>query len=270
MRILLVDDQNEIRLLTAHQLQQDGHSVVAASDGVEALAQFDRSPFDIVLLDEQMPGPSGIEVLHAIRANQAGNRQIVVALTGYNTEPDRQRLLREGFDSVIGKPFRLDRLQAALLALLNSRDSSGHVQPETDTGPTGLQDTLKSVGGDKKLLYRMIRTFLDDTPKRLAQIETAILRHRPEVLASVAHALKGSVAIFGATAAHRYCQELQELGHRRELSRASRVLELLKEEIAKVEANLRGYAGQTSLSGSGVPQKQKRKRPGSAAKRKPR
>ena len=268
MRILLADDQNEIRLLTVNQLQQAGHSVVDAADGKAALAEFGRARFDVVLLDEQMPGLSGVDVLRAIRATAAGSRQIVIALTGYNTEPDRLRLLREGFDSVIGKPFRLDRLEATLLSALESRTSPPQVDPQPHSSPVALDDLLPSIGGDKKLLLRMIRTFLRDTPKRLAQIETAIRRNRPENLASVAHVLKGSVGIFGATAAHQYCQQLQELGRGRESSGASQTFRLLKEEIAKLEANLRGYAGQTSLSASGG--SRKRKRHDSPAKRKPR
>jgi len=268
MRILLADDQSEIRLLTVNQLQQAGHSVVEAPDGEAALAEFDRARFDVVLLDEQMPGLSGIEVLRAIRGRAAGSRQIVIALTGYNTEPDRLRLVREGFDSVIGKPFRLDQLEATLLSALESLPFSSQTDPQPDSSTVAPDYLLQSVGGDKKLLLRMIRTFLRDTPKRLAQIETAIRRNRPENLASAAHALKGSVGIFGATAAHQYCQQLQELGRGRELSGASQAFALLKEEIAKVEANLRGYAGQTSLSASGG--SRKRKRHDSPAKRKPR
>jgi len=267
MRILFADDQNEIRSLTAHQLEQSGHSVVAAADGVAALAEFDRAAFDVVLLDEQMPGLSGVEVLRAMRARDPGRHQIVIALTGFNTEPDRLRLLREGFDSVIGKPFRLDQLEATLFSALEPRTSSPRADPQPADSPLGVpDDLLPSVGGDKKLLLRLIRTFLRDTPKRLNQIESAIRRNRPENLASSAHALKGSVGIFGAEAAHQYCQQLQEMGRGREWSRASQTLKLLKEEIAKVEANLRGYAGQTSLSASGGSRKRKRHSP---AKRKP-
>ena len=267
MRILLADDQSEIRLLTAHQLQQDGHSVVAVADGTEALAEFEKQQFDVILLDEQMPGLGGIEALHAIRGRPAGKQQIVIALTGYNSEPDRQRLLREGFDSVIGKPFRLNRLDAALQAVLESHDSSYRLLSRSVAPQPASQDLLKSVGGDKKLLGAMIRTFLRDTPKRLTQLESAIRLNRPDILASVAHALKGSVAIFRATAAQHYAEQLQESGRRRELSGAAHVLNLLKEEIAKVEVNLRGYAGQTGRSTTRVPGN--RRRAGANAKRKP-
>ena len=262
MRILLADDQNEIRMLTAHQLREAGHSVVEAADGNAALAELGQSQFDIIILDEQMPGLSGVDVLHAIRAQKSRPRQVVIALTGYNTEPDRVRLLNEGFDSVIGKPFRLDRLEATLLSVLDFQARSKQPPPDSSV-PRNL---LETVGGDEKLLCRMIRTFLRDAPKRLAQIETAIHRNRPETVAAAAHALKGSVAIFDATAAHEYCHQLQESGRSRELAKTGQTLLRLKEEIAKLEANLRGYAGQTSVPAADV--SRKRKRLNSAAKRK--
>jgi protein-histidine pros-kinase len=106
-------------------------------------------------------------------------------------------------------------------------------------------ELVARVGGDEKLLKRMIHTFLRDTPKRLIGIAGAIRRKKPETLASLAHALKGSVSIFGAEGARKQANELQELGRSNELSGAASVLSRLKEEIAKLQANLRGYANQT-------------------------
>jgi CheY-like chemotaxis protein len=268
MHILFADDQKEIRQLTANRLQRDGHTVVAVSNGPQALSEFDRASFDLVLLDEQMPAMSGVDVLHAIRATERGKHQIVIAVTGYNTEDDRRRLVHEGFDSVIGKPFRLDRLDAMLRETLNSRVSHANTPQYRDAVQVTSADLLHSVGGDPKLLLRMIRTFLRETPKRLALMESAIRLKRPDKLASFAHALKGSVAIFGATAAQQRCHQLQELGRKEELSDVARVFDLLKEEIAKLEANLRGYAGQISPSGSAA--RARSSRAESAARRKPR
>ena len=66
-RVLLADDQSEIRMLTADQLQRNGHHVVAVANGQEALAALQREVFDVALLDEDMPMMTGPEVLKAIR-----------------------------------------------------------------------------------------------------------------------------------------------------------------------------------------------------------
>jgi CheY-like chemotaxis protein len=245
--ILLADDQEDIRTLTAYQLKRSGHKVAIAKDGVHALKAFRSASFDVVLLDQEMPGMTGDEVARAIRKAEQGKKKRVflVASTGNTTSEDARLLKQAGFDDILGKPFRLEDLNLLLSSSPAAKPASR--VPSTPSPKSGatFAELVTRVGGDEKLLKRMIRTFLRDTPKRLAGISAAIRRKNTETLASLAHALKGSVSIFGAEAARQHSQELQELGRSSELSRASEVLGLLKEEIAKLQANLRGYANQT-------------------------
>jgi two-component system sensor histidine kinase/response regulator len=261
VRILLADDQEEIRLLTTQQLERSGHHVVAVANGQQALDAFQREPFDVVFLDEEMPVMTGLQALRAIRELQKGNARVnVVALTGYNTEPDRERLLHAGFDSVIGKPFRLDALEALLkeprgIAQVGAR-SDAHSAPSR----TPVADLLERVGGDEKLARKVISAFLRDTPKRLAGLQMAVTQKNGASLASIAHALRGSVAIFGAQKACDFSQQLQELGRANDFGTLDRVYEQLKEEIAELEANLRGYAGRKSSPSTGASPKRSRVR----------
>jgi signal transduction histidine kinase/DNA-binding NarL/FixJ family response regulator len=243
LRILFADDQEDIRTLTAYQLKRSGHKVVIAKDGKQALNAFRSASFDVVLLDQEMPGMTGDEVARAIRKTEGGKKERVflVASTGNTTSEDVRRLKQAGFDDVLGKPFRLEDLNLILSAAPAATDTS---MPSVLPGAI-FTELVARVGGDEKLLKRMIHTFRRDTPKRLAGIAEAIRRKNPEALASLAHALKGSVSIFGAESARKHSQELQDLGRGKELSRAAEVLALLKEEIAKLQANLRGYANQT-------------------------
>jgi len=243
LRILFADDQEDIRTLTAYQLKRSGHKVVIAKDGKQALNAFRSASFDVVLLDQEMPGMTGDEVARAIRKTEGGKKERVflVASTGNTTSEDVRRLKQAGFDDVLGKPFRLEDLNRILSAAPAATDTS---MPSVLPGAI-FTELVARVGGDEKLLKRMIHTFRRDTPNRLAGIAEAIRRKNPEALASLAHALKGSVSIFGAESARKHTQELQDLGRGKELSRAAEVLALLKEEIAKLQANLRGYANQT-------------------------
>jgi len=102
------------------------------------------------------------------------------------------------------------------------------------------------VNGDKQLMKQMINTFLHDLPGRLASLRKAVQRKDAPELATQAHALKGTLSIFGAPQAHARAQELQDLGRSGDLRRAGQVHDLLKEEIANLEENLRGYAQQAS------------------------
>jgi len=247
LRILLADDQEDIRTLTAHQLKRSGHKVVVAKDGAHALRAFHAASFDVALLDQEMPGMRGDEVAGAIRKSEQGKkkRAFLVASTGNTTAEDLRCLRQAGFDEVLGKPFRLEDLNHILSsAPVAKAVSEPHPQAVSPPGAS-IAELVARVGGDEKLLKRMIHIFLRDTPKRLTDIAAAIRWKNPETLASLAHALKGSVSIFGAESARKQANELQELGRSSELSGAANVLGLLKEEIAKLQANLRGYANQT-------------------------
>jgi len=242
MRILLAEDQTEIRMLTTDQLERSGHHVVSVANGREALDALKHESFDVVLLDEDMPVMTGLQAMHAIRDQQKDlGPMVIVALTGYNSDPDRERLLRAGFDSVIGKPFRLDALDTLLHGASATEAEKKFATPPAQTPIANLVD---HVGGDEKLARKMITTYLRDTPKRMSAIQKALKQKNGQSLASLAHAIKGSVSIFGADLARDCCEKLQELGRANDFREAVPLFEHLKEEIAQLEANLRGYAGQ--------------------------
>jgi CheY-like chemotaxis protein len=209
-----------------------------------------------------MPVMSGLVALRAIReGRQKGlDRPVIIALTGYNSDPDRERLLNAGFDAVIGKPFRLDALDALVRG--SSEGSPPISEPKTSIAfaQTPLDNLLERVGGDDELAGKMVATFLRDTPRRMAGIEKALRQQRGEDLASLAHALKGSVGIFGAEDAREYAEELQSLGRASDFPQVAVIYKRLKEEIAKLEANLRGYAGQKRSPTRGAGSKIKRRR----------
>ena len=267
MRILLADDQKEIRVLTTQQLERTGHHVVAVANGQEVLDALQREPFDVILMDEEMPVMTGVQALHVIREREKEHsRMVLIALTGYNTEPDRERLLHEGFDSVIGKPFRLDALDALFKEAAGNVVAGEEKAAVSVMAQTPVATLLDRVGGDEKLARETISIFLRDTPKRMTGIQKALKQTDGESLASLAHALKGSVSIFGAQEARDHSQKLQEMGRAKDFRGLARVYEQLKEEIAELEANLRGYAGQKSSTSLGTRRKKKRHR--SSPKRK--
>jgi len=251
MRILLAEDQEEVRILTRHQLERGGHHVVTAANGQEALEALQRESFDVVLLDEEMPVMNGLEAARAIRQlDKDLGRVILIALTG--NDADEGRLLQAGFDSVIGKPFRIEALSALF------RDSSRTAQLEEQKKPisappeTAVAHLLHRVADDEMLARKMIAIFLRDTPKRITAIQKSLQKKDSEALASLAHALKGSVSIFGANRARDHLQKLQDLGRAGKFIEVARICEQLKEEIAELEKELMGYAKKRSSPSSRV------------------
>jgi len=252
LRILLADDQEDIRVLTKHQLERAGHEVMAVENGQAAYESAQTGNFDIIFLDEEMPILGGVQTVRAIREFQESKnaRNMIVAFTGNNTPEDRARLIGVGFDAVVGKPFRLESLDAFLRDPADMQSLDLALEKKSPTGSASREALLHRIGGDEKLLRRMIRTFEQETPKRLEIMGKALKRKDGSDLSSYAHALKGSVAIFGAAKAVEYSQSLQDLGRVGDFEEAGRIYGLLQEEIAKIQQNLRGYAKQTAAENS--------------------
>jgi two-component system sensor histidine kinase/response regulator len=111
-RILLVEDNPVNQKLARYLLEKEGHLVVVASDGREALAALEREAFAVVLMDVQMPEMGGMEATAAIREREQGTGRHVpiVAMTAHAMQGDRERCLAAGMDAYLSKPIRREEL----------------------------------------------------------------------------------------------------------------------------------------------------------------
>ncbi|MBA4116766.1 MAG: response regulator, partial [Rubrobacter sp.] len=114
-KILIVDDEPNIREVVGLYLQRDGHAVVSAADGEEALELYKRDRPDLVVLDLILPKLGGLEVCRRI---QSERRVPLIMLTARGEEEDRIRGLDAGADDYVVKPFRPRELVARVAALL--------------------------------------------------------------------------------------------------------------------------------------------------------
>lgn len=118
--ILLADDEARIRRLVIDFLKRDGHTVVEAADGEEAIELFDRQPgrYDLVILDVMMPQADGFAVLQHIRDMENGRRIPVMMLTARAEDADEVYGLSSGADDYVTKPFSPLVLAARVKTLL--------------------------------------------------------------------------------------------------------------------------------------------------------
>ncbi len=116
LRILVVEDNLVNQRLVVRLLEKRGHRVVVAGNGREALASVEKEPFDIVLMDVQMPEMDGFEATAAIRRKEktTGLHQIIVALTAHAMKGDREKCLAGGMDAYLSKPIRPQELDEVL------------------------------------------------------------------------------------------------------------------------------------------------------------
>ena len=136
-RILVVDDEESIRTLLAFPLRRDGHEVLTAADGREALEQFDRSRPDLVLLDVMLPGVDGFEVCRQLRQRSTVP---IIMLSARGEEGDRVTGLESGADDYVTKPFSVRELRSRVRAAL--RRAAMPAAAPGDTPPIEIGDLV--------------------------------------------------------------------------------------------------------------------------------
>jgi CheY-like chemotaxis protein len=131
LAILLAEDNAVNRLLAVKLLEKDGHRVVTAGDGREALEKLASERFDVVLMDVQMPVLNGFEATAAIRGAETGTgrHQFIAAVTAHALNGDRDRCLKAGMDAYITKPLNHAELQKVLA------DAVDHIERHTSGAP---------------------------------------------------------------------------------------------------------------------------------------
>ena|SRR5690349_9039267 len=114
MRILVADDNHDSADAFALLLQLTGHEVRTAYSGSDALAAAGKFHPDLALLDIGMPGMTGYEVARGIRAAEWGRNMVLVAVTGWGQDDDKQRAEDAGFDHHLTKPLDISVLEPLL------------------------------------------------------------------------------------------------------------------------------------------------------------
>ena len=114
MLVLLVEDNPVNRLVAARLLERLGHRCDQASNSNEALAMVKGQPYDMILMDVQMPGIDGIETARRIQELLGPRTPYIVAMTANAFPGDRERCMDAGMDDYLPKPVRLDALAKLL------------------------------------------------------------------------------------------------------------------------------------------------------------
>ncbi len=166
IKILIVDDEEIARDNLTHVLNQEGYSTVAVGSGSEALQQFEKAEFELVLTDLMLPGMNGIELLEHIKEMEPSTQVIVI--TGHATVTTAVSAMQHGAHSYIAKPFNLDELRAQVRKALECRALSVEVLRLRQVLAQGKQD-FPLVGQSDEILK------LKSTIKQLANMNCNVL-----------------------------------------------------------------------------------------------
>lgn len=159
-RILVVEDELSLRSTISYSLRRDGHEVLTASDGEQALAAWSSGPSDLVLLDLMLPKIDGLEVCRRLRQSSSVP---IVMLTARTDEIDRVVGLEIGADDYVTKPFSMRELMARVKAVLRRRDllreeidrSSRHDETTIEIGGLRIDPSRRRVNqGEEEIALK--------------------------------------------------------------------------------------------------------------------
>jgi PAS domain S-box-containing protein len=249
LRVLIAEDNPVNQLVIQRLLTHLGYQSDVVSDGRAALKAVSAKPYDVVLMDVQMPDLDGQQATAAIRAlGPTIHQPYIIALTAYALVGDRERYLSAGMNAYLSKPVQLSTLRAALFELRSaigqSTEAAGSVaQPALAYPPNGqalpsplidwltleqLIETLSSVRAEAVGLT--IALFHEHIPLQVEQIAEAIAAMNYRQISYYTHKLRGGSAQIGALALMHHCRELESAVV------ASSALPVLEEHLAQLRA----------------------------------
>jgi two-component system sensor histidine kinase/response regulator len=232
-RILLTEDNEINQQIAVELLEGAGATVKVAKNGREALEILSGPqppPFDVVLMDLQMPEMDGYQATAKLRSDARFRTLPIIAMTAHATIEERQRCLAAGMNDHISKPIdpgnlfqtvgRFCKPSPLTPALSPTGEEGVRRTDEGETVPddafpsiTGLDTTdgLSRVGGNRKLYLKLLRQFVEQQTRVVEEINDALARRDAALAERVAHTLKGVAGNIGAKAVQMAAGELEKL-----------------------------------------------------------
>ncbi len=247
LRILLAEDHPTNQMLALRLLGRLGYQVDVANNGAEAVQAVVRQPYDVVLMDVQMPQMDGLDATRQIRAREAATATPpvhIVAMTANAMQGDREACLAAGMNDYVSKPVRIEALVAALSRVRSAADEQplparpSMLDPMHDSltanavpdaraaAPSSvldidtLRELLEATGGEFDFLVAMIDSFLATSPPLLDRIEQSVAAGDAPGLRLAAHTLKSGSTELGASGLAALCAQLEAMGVAGEMSEA--------------------------------------------------
>lgn len=188
MRVLLVEDEMLLRRIAGAMLGKNGCQVTLAGNGEEALAHL-GAPWDLVLMDCQMPVLDGLEATRLWRARETGHT-LIVALSAATSDEERELGLEAGMDDFVSKPLSPDKI-ARLLALAADHQLHYNAEALPPPLPAPLALLREEYAGYEALLWELARGFEAELGPLWSRLGELCARGDAEAIFQAAHALKG-------------------------------------------------------------------------------
>jgi CheY-like chemotaxis protein len=260
LQVLLVEDNEVNQKLALSLLEREGHEVDVATNGAEAVDMATRgdAPYDLILMDVQMPVMDGLEATRRIRAHERHTRNHVriVAMTANAMAEDRARCLAAGMDEYLAKPIRLDELRNALrwqdagyrptmpgaLDLLLPPAATAAPSAAAAAPPAAAFDYAGAIAASDAMVVRIIgESFRQTWPQQLQSMQDAVAQSDAPLLLRAAHTLRGLLGNFHAAPAEALCRQMEVEGAKGAVEQSPRLLPQLQTELQALDRALADF-----------------------------
>ena len=253
LRILLAEDNLVNQKVALKQLQSLGYSADVAGNGKEVLQLLEKIPYDLILMDCQMPVLDGFETTKEIHRWQessfaSSRRPVVVAMTANAMKEDQQMCLDAGMDDYLSKPVTKQKLAAALerwgSVIFKAKEIAATEQiSTTDVSSVDLPidwERLHQLSeNNPEFELELLQIFVEDIQPRLEVIRIAIAAHDFGQIAREAHQIKGASANVGATTMHLVAEKLEQLAYNQERRGTTNFISELEEFVKRIQKFLK-------------------------------
>jgi signal transduction histidine kinase/DNA-binding response OmpR family regulator len=256
LSVLVADDHPVNVLLLEELLSRLGCKPRVARDGLEAVAEYKRGGIDLVLMDVQMPGISGLEATRQIREAEAGQgsqRLPIIAITANATVGDREACLAAGLDGYLSKPIRPVNLLAEMGRICDAMLPQlvpAAAEPAGDGWRTSTAPLPRDLQVDEATQRAMAGLLKKDFPLRMSLLREALEHQSVEQALKQTHLLRGVLGLVKAVREERLTRGLEVAARAGEWGLFAKVFPLLEEAMAQLQASLPDNAAVNSTSAS--------------------
>ena len=240
VRLLLVEDNAVNQRVVLAMLRKKDYKIDVANNGQEALEKLERAtdPYNLILMDVQMPVLDGLETTRAIRRNAKWNGLPIIAMTAHAMIGDRERCLQAGMNAYVSKPVQQAGLIAVIEEYLASGTSKSVVPQAGAPQASGMEQALtaKLMQQDKALVSEMLRLFMEVAPERLDKLETAAAQGDSETLAAESKRIGMAAEHIASTSLRQCARSIGEAAARGDFGAVKADVEALRREILSLES----------------------------------
>jgi CheY-like chemotaxis protein/HPt (histidine-containing phosphotransfer) domain-containing protein len=235
LRILLAEDNAVNQKVALRLLERLGYRADVAWNGLEAIEALERRPYDVLLMDVQMPELDGLDATRRICERwPTETRPRIIAMTANALPEDREACFAAGMDDYVAKPIRPDELAQALSRARPLGKEDEVSSDERVSFDAAALENLRELGGND-FLAEVIDTFLADAPNLLATLRRSLDEKDADELRRAAHTLKSNAATLGAGSFSELCRELEGSAKSGELEGASELVDRIERDYQQLQ-----------------------------------